>query len=91
MKTQVLNYRIIVEKEKYGDGSPVYVAYAPSLGISDYGDTVEDALDSIKDGIKLAVEVMAEEGQEIPVDNVEEQLITSAKIAIPSSIKIPVV
>lgn len=88
MKTQVLNYRIIVEKEKYDDGSLVYVAYCPSLGISDYGDTVEDVLESIKDGIELAVESLAKEGQEIPVDHVEEQLITSAKITIPSNIKI---
>ena len=61
MKTQVLNYRIIVEKEKYDDGSTVHVAYFPSLGISDYGDTVEDVLESIKDGIRLAVESLAEE------------------------------
>ncbi len=88
MKTQVLNYRIIVEKEKYEDGSLVYVAYCPSLGISDYGDTVEDVLESIKDGIELAIETLAKEGQEIPVDHVEEQLITSAKIVVPSGVKI---
>ena len=88
MKTQIFNYRIIVEKEKYEDGSNVYVAYCPSLGISDYADTIEDVLASIKDGIELAIEVLAKEGQEIPVDNVEEQLITSAKITIPSGIKV---
>lgn len=88
MKTQVLNYRIIVEKEKYDDGSLVYVAYCPSLGISDYGDTVEDVLASIKDGIELGVEALAKEGQDIPVDNVEEQLVTSTKIKVPSNFKI---
>ncbi len=88
MEKNVLNYRIIIEKEKYEDGSTVYVAYCPSLGISDYGDTVEDVLKSIKDGIKLAVESLAKEGKDVPIDHVEEQFITSAKINIPSGIKI---
>lgn len=88
MEKNVLNYRIIIEKEKYEDGSTVYVAYCPSLGISDYGDTVEDVLASIKDGVGLTVESLAKEGKDIPVDHVEEQLITSTKINIPSGIKI---
>lgn len=56
MQTKVLNYRIIIEPEKYPNGETVYVAYCPTLGISDYGDTVEDVLESMKDGIQLAVE-----------------------------------
>ena len=59
MQKTVLNYRIIIEPEKYDDGSLVYVAYCPTLGISDYGDTVEKVLTSIKDGIQLAVESLA--------------------------------
>lgn len=88
MKTQVLNYRIIIEKERYEDGSNVYVAYCPSLGISDYGDTVENVLASIKDGVQLAVESLAKAGKDIPIDHVEEQFVTSAKVNIPSGIKI---
>ena len=88
MQKNVLNYRIIIEKEKYDDGSSVYVAYCPTLGVSDYGDTIEEILASIKDGILLAVESLAEDGKEVPVDQVEEQIITSAKINIPSRIKL---
>ena len=88
MEKNVLNYRIIIEKEKYEDGSNVYVAYCPSLGISDYGDTVEAVLAGIKDGVQLAVESLAKEGKDVPVDHVEEQLITSTKINIPSGVKI---
>ncbi len=54
MEKKVLNYRIIIEKEQYEDGAPVYVAYCPTLGVSDYGDTIEEVLESIKDGIELA-------------------------------------
>lgn len=88
MEKNVLNYRIIIEKEKYEDGSTVYVAYCPSLGISDYGDTVEEVLTSIKEGVQLAVESLAKEGKDVPVDHVEEQLVTSTKINIPSGTKI---
>lgn len=37
METKVLNYRIIIEPEKYPDGSQGYNAYCPSLGVADYG------------------------------------------------------
>lgn len=56
MKQYVLNYRVIIEPEKYPDGSTVYVAYCPPLDISDYGDCVEEVVSSIKDGIELAKE-----------------------------------
>lgn len=82
VEKQVLNYRIIIEPEKYSDGSTVYVAYCPTLGISDYGDTIEDALKSIKDGIELAVESLAKEKKEVPIDHTEEQIITTAQVHV---------
>lgn len=81
MQKKVLNYRVIIEPEKYDDGSTVYVGYIPSLGISDYGDTIEDVLESIKDGIQLTVESMADEGVEIPIDHIDKQIITTAQIS----------
>jgi len=52
MKKKVLNYRVIIEPEKYEDGSTVYVAYSPTLGISDYGGynvdiTVEQLIEAL--------------------------------------------
>jgi len=51
METNILNYRILVEKE----GTPrkkraVYVAYCPKLGISDWGASIDDALIRIGNG-----------------------------------------
>lgn len=88
MEKQLLNYRIIIDKETYEDGSLVYVAHCPTLGISDYGDTVEDVLKSIKEGIELAVKSLSKEKQEVPIDHVDDQIITSAKIYIPSNMPI---
>lgn len=52
MQTQILNYRIIIEPEKMGRKT-VFNAYCPTLGVADYGDSVEEVLKSIKDGMKL--------------------------------------
>lgn len=80
MQARVLNYRVIIEPETYPNGSRVYNAYCPTLEIADYGDSVEEVLESIKEGIILAVESLKEEKLEVPVDNLEEQIVTSVKV-----------
>ena len=80
MEKKVLNYRIIIEPEKYDDGSTVYTAHCPTLNISDYGDTVEEVLKSIQDGIQLAIDSMADAGEEILVDHPDKQIIATAQI-----------
>jgi predicted RNase H-like HicB family nuclease len=87
MQRKVLNYRVIIEPEKYPDGNKVYNAYCPTLGVADYGNSVEEVLESIKDGILLAIESLAKEKQEIPEDNLEEQIVTSTQVKLPEKIK----
>lgn len=87
METKVLNYRVIIEPERYPNGEKVYNAFCPTLGVADYGDSVEEVLASIKEGILLAVESMAKHKEEIPVDNLEEQIITSTSVSIPLKLK----
>jgi len=65
MQTKLLNYRVIVEPENYPNGDRVYNAYCPTLGITDYGDTIEEVLKSLQQGIELAVESLAKEKLEI--------------------------
>ncbi|MEK7127314.1 MAG: type II toxin-antitoxin system HicB family antitoxin [Patescibacteria group bacterium] len=83
METKILDYRIIIEPETRDDGSAVYCASCPTLGVYDYGNSVEEALKSIKDGIQLAVELLAKEKKLVPMDNLDSQIITSMKIAVP--------
>lgn len=48
METKVLNYRIIIEPDRYPDtGERCYTAYCPTLGVADYGDTIEEVLESL--------------------------------------------
>lgn len=80
MEKHILNYRVIIEPEKV-DEKIVYNAYCPTLGVADYGDSVEEVLNSIKNGILLAIECLMEEKKEVPKDNINEQLITSVNIS----------
>lgn len=80
MKTAVLNYRIIVEKERQG-GKAVYVAYAPSLGLSDFGATVDAAVTHIEQAIKLYLETLVELGEPVPEPDTDDYYVTTRKIA----------
>lgn len=86
MQKQVLNYRIIIEPERQGKKT-VYNAACPTLGVYDYGDSVEEALESIKDGIELALECMAKDGQEIPLDS-PQGLVVTAQVKAPARAKL---
>lgn len=90
MQKQVLNYRIIIEPEKMGR-RVVYNAYCPTLGIADYGDSIDEALKSIKDGIELAIECLVDENKEVPVDNIEEQVVITTKVKAPADTRVVVV
>lgn len=87
MQKQVLNYRIIIEPEKQGKRT-VYNAYCPTLGVADYGDSIDEVLKSIKDGIELAIECLRDEGKEIPVDNIEKQVVITAQVEVPANAKV---
>lgn len=87
MQKQVLNYRIIIEPEKQGK-KIVYNAYCSTLGVADYGDSIDEVLKSIKHGIELAIECLKDEGKEVPVDNIEEQVVVTTKIQAPAGIKL---
>ena len=51
MQKQVLNYRIIIEPEKMGR-KVVYNAYCDTLGLADYGDSIEELITSTRVSIE---------------------------------------
>ncbi|HHT9153637.1 MAG TPA: type II toxin-antitoxin system HicB family antitoxin [Candidatus Hypogeohydataceae bacterium YC40] len=60
MKTY--RFSVIIEKDKEG-----YFAFCPELqGCYTQGDTYEEAVENIKDAIRLHVEDRIEAGEEIP-------------------------
>lgn len=81
----VLNYRVIVEPdERTGTNEPCFSAYCPTLGVADDGDTIDEALENIKEGIKCYLEALAKEGKEVPrPDNLQAGIISGVTVKLP--------
>ncbi|HMR92081.1 MAG TPA: type II toxin-antitoxin system HicB family antitoxin [Chitinophagaceae bacterium] len=59
-------FRIVLRKEDEG----TYTAFVPSLpGCVTWGNTIEHALEMVKDAIEGYIAVLDEEGEPIPDDN----------------------
>ncbi len=72
------NYRISVIVEKDADG---YYAFCPGLqGCYTQGDSYEEAMENIKDAIRLHIEDMKEAGEDIPL--IESISMTSLEVAV---------
>ena len=84
MQTKVLSYRIIIEPEKQGKKT-VYNAYCPTLGVADYGDSIDSAIKNINRLIKFHIESLLQEGVEVPRENTVEELIASTSVSIQGS------
>lgn len=81
----LLNYRVVVEKETYDNGEIVYVTQVPTLGISDYGATIEKALKNTEKLIKFHLECLIDEKGVIPSpDDPKNILIANQEIEISS-------
>lgn len=72
------NYRLSVVIEKDVDG---YFAFCPELqGCYTQGDSYEEALENIKDAIRLHLEDRIDDAEEIPI--VESISLTSLEVAV---------
>jgi predicted RNase H-like HicB family nuclease len=72
------NYRLSVIVEKDADG---YFAFCPELqGCYTQGESYEEALENIKDAIRLNIEDMIESGEDIPI--IESISLTSLEVAV---------
>lgn len=83
MKQQktVLDYRVILRLDKrLGSKKSCYVAFCPTLGLADDGDTPQEALDNIQATIAFHIECLQKERKEIPVDRPSEELVTNTQV-----------
>ncbi len=63
---QIYNYTVLLEKEEEGG----YHAFCPILkGCHSQGDTFEEAIDNIKEAIKLYLESLIADNQPIPKED----------------------
>ncbi|OGD86141.1 hypothetical protein A2Z23_03415 [Candidatus Curtissbacteria bacterium RBG_16_39_7] len=83
MEKTVRNYRIIIKPDSYPDTKKgCYTALCPTLGLADYGNTIDEALKNISALIKFHLECLVDEGKEIPTDNPEKELITTTQVSL---------
>ena len=86
METKILNYRIIVEPDVYlGSGKACFLAHAPTLNVADNGDTIEEALENIKEAIEYRIAALIADGEPVPpADTIGEPVVVAAtQVAIP--------
>ena len=70
MRKQVLNYTVIVKPDqRTGTDEAGFSVYCPVLDVYSEGDTVEQALANIREAIELNLEVLAEEKEELPLED----------------------
>ena len=61
--SRVLDFKVLIEPDETGG----YVVSCPSLsGCFSQGDTIEEAIENIKEAIELCLEDMKEHGEPIP-------------------------
>ena len=56
---------IVINKEKLSDGTDVYVAHCPSLGIASRGMNTEEAIENIKEAVELFLEEEPDKYEEL--------------------------
>ena len=67
MKSYV--FEVVVEEDRFEDGRAGFSAYCPSLeGAYTWGETRDQALERIKEAVKLILDEMRDEGKTIPPD-----------------------
>lgn len=84
MEKYILNYRVIVEPDtRLGTNEKCFTAYCPTLGVADDGDTIDEALENIREGIQCHIEALVKDGEEVPrPDNLSEGVVSGVNIKL---------
>ncbi len=64
---QELSCNVVIHKEEL-DGKSVYVAECEELSISDFGDTPEEAIEHLKEALRLLISVEPEKAEPLKKD-----------------------
>ena len=75
-KSRVYRFSVVIEKDRDG-----YYAFSPELqGCYSQGDSYEEAMENIRDAIRLHLEDRLESGEEVP--QLESVSLTSLDVAV---------
>ena len=65
-----------------------YVAYVPTLGISDFGRSVDIARRNVEAAISVHIEGLIKTGNEIPGPDSSDFYISQSQVSVPANIKL---
>ncbi len=77
MKTSILRYQVFIKKE-----GKDYIAYAPTLGVSDFGTSIDAAKQNIHDAISCHIEGLQKTNTEVPMPDTDDVYISQTEVAI---------
>lgn len=85
MEKKILNYFVVLEPDtRTGTHESCYAVYCPSLGLTDSGDTIEDALGNIKKLIEFHLESLKKEHEPFPVEQTAKSMVATVQVALPA-------
>ncbi len=82
MKTTVLSYTVMIRRE-----GKDFVAYVPTLGISDFGTSVDTAKKNVQAAIACHVEGLGKTGTAVPPPDADEYYLSQARVPAPPGIR----
>lgn len=82
MKTIVLKYNVIIHKQGKN-----FIADVPTLGISDFGETLEKTKKHVKDAIICHVEGLLKTKTEIPAPDADDYYFSQTEITMPVNVR----
>ena len=82
MDETILRYNLLIRKE-----GKHFVAYVPTLGISDFGRTVEAAKLNVKAAIACHVEGLIKTGDDIPSPDTTDFYISPSEVTVSKHLK----
>ena len=85
LNKKYIEYRIVITPDtRTGSGERCFTAFVPLLGIATGGDSVEEALENIREMITFHLECLRREKQSLPVEQPTADFITTARVAVPA-------
>ncbi|HCR36023.1 hypothetical protein A2130_04265 [Candidatus Woesebacteria bacterium GWC2_33_12] len=82
MKINLLKYNVFIKKE-----GKFYVAQVPTLGISDFGKTIEETQKNVKQAIECHIEGLLKTKTEIPEPDTQDYFISQTEVNIPQGVQ----
>lgn len=83
METKILNYRIVIEPDtQTGTNKAGYTALCPSLCVADGGETIEQAIENVRNAIQAYVESLIADKLPVPLDQPDKDIVTTTFINV---------